>query len=249
MTPKVAAFRTKASTSPPAAISSPPIAGPITKARLSSVDQALLAGPSCSSSATREGRYAPIAGPKNVEKHVATTARITIRRDRRARCDERRHEEHEQPACDVRDQEDQAAVVAVGDQTRRNGQDDVWEDPRRAHDPQDQWVVRNVVDQDQDGDEVEPVADRRDELPDQEAGQRPVVQQETVGAQNRGHRWRVRPGRANRTRDRRPNTPRRLIGRGRRHPRRRAASASAPGAPRGCRTSYHRSRRASRRRR
>ena len=56
ITAKDAAFRRNARVKPPAAISSPPIAGPMMKARLSSVAQALLAGPSSVSSRTITGR-------------------------------------------------------------------------------------------------------------------------------------------------------------------------------------------------
>ena len=59
-------------------MSRPAIAGPMTKARLSRVDQALLAGPSSASSRTRLGRYAPMVGPKKHEKQVARTASATI---------------------------------------------------------------------------------------------------------------------------------------------------------------------------
>ena len=78
ITPNEAALSRNATVSPPIAISSPATAGPITKARLSRLDQALFAGPSSVSSVTRLGRYEPIVGPKNVEKQVARIARPTI---------------------------------------------------------------------------------------------------------------------------------------------------------------------------
>jgi len=75
ITPNEAALSTNAAVSPPTAIRTPAIAGPTTKARLSRLDQALLAGPSSVSSLTRLGRYDPIVGAKNVEKQVARIAR------------------------------------------------------------------------------------------------------------------------------------------------------------------------------
>ncbi len=56
ITANEAAFRKKARAIPLIVMRIAPIAGPMTKARLSSVDQALLAGPSSRSSRTRLGR-------------------------------------------------------------------------------------------------------------------------------------------------------------------------------------------------
>ena len=57
-----AALRMNARSTPPAAISTPPSAGPMMKLRLPRLAQALFAGPSWASSLARAGRYAPTAG-------------------------------------------------------------------------------------------------------------------------------------------------------------------------------------------
>ena len=55
-------------------------------------------------------------------------------------------------------------IESVGDDARRDRQEDVRQHPRRADDAQDERVARDVPDDDEQRDEIEPVTDGRDKL-------------------------------------------------------------------------------------
>ena len=106
--------------------------------------------------------------------------------DRAVEEDDRGDHEHQDPAGHVRREEDQAPVEAVRNDPGGDRQDEVGEDARGADEPEDERVLGDLVDQDQDRDEVQPVPDRGDELADQEPGERPVAEELAVGAED-GH--------------------------------------------------------------
>ncbi len=84
----------------------------------------------------------------------------------------------------VRGQQHEPPVEAVGDDPGRDRQQDVRQQARGPDDAEDDRVLRLLVDEDDQGDEVQPVPDRRHELADEQSGQRPVAQQLAVCARD-----------------------------------------------------------------
>ena len=101
---------------------------------------------------------------------IATIQARTSMHAARARSDV---EQHEPP------------VEAVGDDAGRDRQQDVRQQARGPDDAEDDRVLRLLVDEHDQRDEVQPVADRRHELADEQPGQRPVAQQLAVRARDR----------------------------------------------------------------
>ncbi len=96
-----------------------------------------------------------------------------------------RHRQHDHPSGDIRDEEHQPALEPVGHHAGRDREQDVGQDPGRTDDPEQERVGALLVDHDEQGDQVEPVPDRADELAAEEPDERPVRQQGAVGAQRR----------------------------------------------------------------
>ncbi len=143
-------------------------------ARLSRLDQALLAGPSSNSSFTRPGRYAPIAGEKNAEKHVASTARITTQMTGRSRKTTAAMTIMITPrmmsvVSSTSRRSKRSATIPAGIDNR------MWADSCRADDAEHERILRQIPDDDQQRDKVKPVAYGRYELTEQQPGKQPVA--------------------------------------------------------------------------
>ena len=82
-----------------------------------------------------------------------------------------RHEQHETP------------VVAVGHDPGRHRQDDVRDHAHRPEQSEHDRIAGFAVDHDEQRDDVQPVADRADELAAEQPRQRPVAQDVAVGRQ------------------------------------------------------------------
>ena len=82
---------------------------------------------------------------------------------------------------EVRDQQDQPPVEAVGDDARRHRQQHEGDEAGGANDAQDDRVVGDLIDDDEDRDEVEPVADGADGLADKQPNQRRVPEHAPIG--------------------------------------------------------------------
>ena len=168
---------------PADAIRIPAIAGPRANARLSSVAHAEFAGPSWRSSATRVGRYAPIVGPKNVEKHVARIASATTASTGPSVATSQASTTMIAPRAMSVAMQDPPPVEPVRHDPGRNREQDIRQDARRADDAQQDRVLGPCVHDDQQRDQVEPVPDRADELADQQADERAVCEELAVCAE------------------------------------------------------------------
>ena len=184
MTPNEAALSRNAAVSPPIAMSSPAIAGPITKARLSRLDQALLAGPSSRSSVTRLGRYEPIVGPEEGREAGRQDGQANDRGERTVGRLEDGQREHDHAPGDVRHEQDQAPVEAIGDDPGGDRQEDVGQDPGGPDDAQQDRVRARLVDEDEERHEVQPVADRGHELAAEQPDERAVAEEPAIGGED-----------------------------------------------------------------
>ena len=193
---KETAFSRKATVSPPAAMSRPAIAGPRTNARLSRVAHAELAGPSC---ALVGDQVRQVGADRRAEERREAGREDRHRDDRLDRAvdrDEPGEHDHDQAAGDVGDHEDVAPVEPVGDDPGRHREQDVRQDAGGPDDPEQHRILAAAVDDDQQGDEIEPVADRRDEFACEKASEPPVPEQTGIGAKgiHVGHRAKSRLG-------------------------------------------------------
>ena len=109
-----------------------------------------------------------MVGEKKAEKQVADDGQHDDDHDRSVDDHRRGDDDHDHAANDVGGQQDQAAIVSVGDDPGRYREQHVGHDARRADDAQDDRVLGLVPDEDEQRDQVEPVADRRDELAEQQ---------------------------------------------------------------------------------
>ena len=88
--------------------------------------------------------------------------------------------QHDHGPRRVRDDEDQPTVEPVRGDAGRHGQQDVRQHAGRTHDAEEQDILAVLVDNDQQGDEVQPVADPGHELAREQAGQRPVPEERAI---------------------------------------------------------------------
>ena len=180
MMPKVTALSAKASVRSAAAMMMPASAGPMMNDELvHRREQAvgwsqltLVADHRRQVGADRRAEEAREAGREDRERDD--------REERSVAGDDDRQGDHDQPAGDVRDEEHQAPVVAVDDDPGRDRQEHVRHDPGGADDAQQERIAALLVDHDEERDEVQPVADARDELARQQAHERAVGQDPTV---------------------------------------------------------------------
>ena len=98
--------------------------------------------------------------------------------------DEDGQHDHARGAREIRGEEHVPPVEAVRDDPGRDAQEDVREHPDGADDAEDDRVLGLAVDEDDERDEVQPVADGRHELADEQPRQRAVPQQLAVGSQD-----------------------------------------------------------------
>ncbi len=119
-------------------------------------------------------------GYQKAEPHVANHG------DREGGCaggDQHGQQHHHRPAPEVRDEEHQAAIEPIRDDPGRHRQDHVRNHPNGPEQPDERRVAGLAVDDHEDRDDVEPVADPADELTEEELGQWPVGQELPVDAE------------------------------------------------------------------
>ena len=106
-----------------------------------------------------------MAGPKKVEKHAARIETATmIAMVGAPTATAAASTDHQHSAGDIGDQQDHAPIEPIGNDAGRHREEHVRKDPRRTDDPEQHRRVALAVDDHEDGDEVQPVADARDEL-------------------------------------------------------------------------------------
>jgi hypothetical protein len=91
-----------------------------------------------------------------------------------------RERDHDQAAGDVGDEENQPAVDAIGENSRRDREDHVREDPRAADDAEEERVGTLAVHDHEQRHEVQPVSDPGDELAREEPDERAIRQQSAI---------------------------------------------------------------------
>ena len=105
------------------------------------------------------------------------------RRDRAVGHEDERHPDHARGAREVRHEQHEPPVVAVGHDPGRHRQDDVRDHAHRPEQPEHDRIAGFAIDHDEQGDDVQPVADGADELATEQPRQRPVAQDVAVGRQ------------------------------------------------------------------
>ena len=96
------------------------------------------------------------------------------------------HERHRDHACGAREvchEQHEPPVVAIGHVSGRNRQHDVRNHAHCAEQPQHDRIAGLAIDHDEQRDDVQPVADRADELAAEQPRQRPVAQDVAIGRQ------------------------------------------------------------------
>ena len=156
-------------------------------ATLSSVAQALLAGPR-SRSSTSIGSSAAMAGPKKVEKQAAriesaTMAIVGASSITAAASASMRTPRATSVTSSTIRRSNRSATMPAGTESSTYGQD-----ARGADDAEQHRRVAVGVDDHQDRDEVEPVADAGDELAGEQPRQRGVAAEEVEVGPGQAHR-------------------------------------------------------------
>ena len=150
------------------------------KARLSRLDQALLAGPELQFVFDQAWQVGADRGREERRKAGGDHGQDHDQNYRKVKEDHGGDEDHDHAADDVGGKQHEAPIDAVGHDARRVREQDVGQDARGAHDAQHEWVLREVPDDDQQSYEIKPVANCRHELSEQQPGKSAVAQDAPV---------------------------------------------------------------------